>query len=373
MSTQEDWRGLARRYARKYGFPEDVFERQMGQEAHGQDLRSSAGAQGPAQIMPATARAWGVTNPHDIHQAYDAAAKHMAAYVKQYGSVRNALIAYNAGPGAIGKNLPGETQNYLKIIMGGHGGGSSPPRSSGGAVASMASVSGGPPGTSVVAPGSGGDDRLNTLAQVFQRLDAATPKLQYNSPFSRTDDSAPSGVAGQTQTSAPDEFQVPQSSFQPTKVEVQQPSLADTLSSLAASRSPSSPTAPGISGPGGGSDVPGAPAPTAKGTTTFDKKPVANWIAPILQYAREHGWKGSVNSGFRSFADQTRIYNSGVRPAAKPGTSNHEGAEFPRGAVDVSDAATLSAILKKSKYANLLVWAGGKDPPHFSHPHGGSY
>jgi hypothetical protein len=57
-----------------------------------------------------------------------------------------------------------------------------------------------------------------------------------------------------------------------------------------------------------------------------------------------------------------RIYNSGVRPAARPGTSNHEGSQFPRGAVDVSDAQTLSRILQGSKYAHLLVWAGGKDP-----------
>jgi hypothetical protein len=62
-----------------------------------------------------------------------------------------------------------------------------------------------------------------------------------------------------------------------------------------------------------------------------------------------------------------------VRPAARPGTSNHEGTQFPRGAVDVSDAQTLSRILQGSKYAHLLVWAGGKDPVHFSHPHNGSY
>lgn len=110
-----------------------------------------------------------------------------------------------------------------------------------------------------------------------------------------------------------------------------------------------------------------------KGTSHFEGKTVAAWIAPALAYARKHGWKGSVTSGFRSFADQTRIYNSGVRPAAKPGTSNHEGAEFPRGAVDVSDAAQLSAILQKSPYGKLLQWAGPKDPVHFSHPHDGSY
>lgn len=127
----------------------------------------------------------------------------------------------------------------------------------------------------------------------------------------------------------------------------------------------------------GATGAPKAPkAPTAKapgGVGKFEGKAVAGWIAPILQYARQQGWKGTVNSGFRTLADQTRIYNSGVRPAAKPGTSNHEFTGFPGGAVDVSDAASLSRILQRSPYGKKLVWAGAKDPVHFSHPHGGSY
>lgn len=113
--------------------------------------------------------------------------------------------------------------------------------------------------------------------------------------------------------------------------------------------------------------------PTGKGTATFEGTQVAAWIAPILRYARQRGWSGSVTSGHRSYADQVRIWNSGVRPAARPGTSNHEGSDFPRGAVDVSNAEQLNRILKRSPYANTLVWAGSKDPVHFSHPHNGSY
>lgn len=109
------------------------------------------------------------------------------------------------------------------------------------------------------------------------------------------------------------------------------------------------------------------------GVADFEGMKVAAWIKPALEYARHHGWRGSVKSGWRSLADQTRIYNSGVRPAAKPGTSNHEFTSFPGGAVDVSDAETLSRILVKSPYGKQLVWAGAKDPVHFSHPHNGSY
>lgn len=137
----------------------------------------------------------------------------------------------------------------------------------------------------------------------------------------------------------------------------------------AAQDSPSTATArtAGVSkpDPAGGS--------TPSGVVSFEGKKVAAWIAPALRYGRTHGWKGQVTSGFRSYADQKRIYDSGVRPAAKPGTSNHEGADFPRGAVDVSDAAQLAEILRRSPYGRKLIYAGAKDPVHFSHPHSGGY
>jgi hypothetical protein len=111
----------------------------------------------------------------------------------------------------------------------------------------------------------------------------------------------------------------------------------------------------------------------AHGLGTFDGKPVALWIIPILKYARNKGWNGHVDSGYRSYADQVRVCATGVKPCATPGTSNHQGTVFPSGAVDVSDAPQLSAILLASPFRNELVWAGAKDPPHFSHPHNGSY
>jgi TP901 family phage tail tape measure protein len=103
------------------------------------------------------------------------------------------------------------------------------------------------------------------------------------------------------------------------------------------------------------------------------RKPIARWIAPYLSWGSGHGWDGTVSSGFRSRAEQTRIYNSGVRPAARPGTSNHEGSSYPRGAVDVTKAALLAAVLLRRPGPHLLQYAGAKDPVHFSRPHGGSY
>lgn len=115
-----DNRATARKYARRYFGPKGqaLFMAQMGQEAGFKTGRtSSAGAQGPAQLMPGTAAAWGVKNPNDPDEAYRAAASHMAQYLKAYGgSWDKALTAYNAGPGRVGGPLPAETRNYIKTI-----------------------------------------------------------------------------------------------------------------------------------------------------------------------------------------------------------------------------------------------------------------
>lgn len=120
------------------------------------------------------------------------------------------------------------------------------------------------------------------------------------------------------------------------------------------------------------SNAPSGPMPS--GVITYEGKPVAAWIVPILKCAKSNGWTGSVNSGYRSAADQARVCATGVQPCAKPGTSHHQGTAYPDGAVDVSNAAQLSAILTSGKCnANGLVWAGAKDPVHFSVPSGGGY
>lgn len=118
-----DYRQVAAQKAEKYGIPPELFVRQIGAESNFQvGARSPVGAQGIAQIMPATAKSWGV-NPHNPVAALDAAAKNMAKYTKQYGgNYAKALAAYNAGPGAVAKynGIPPykETQDYVRKIMG---------------------------------------------------------------------------------------------------------------------------------------------------------------------------------------------------------------------------------------------------------------
>jgi hypothetical protein len=287
-----NYRTAARRAARRYGLDPNVFSRQIQQESgFNPSARSSAGAIGIAQIMPATARGWGV-NPSDPIAALDAAAKNMARYVKQYGSYKNAL-----GP------------------------------------------------------------RITPYSAEQQAARPQSTPLQ-----------APSFSA---QAPVPEGYQAVQAGSSPEKPS-QDSQIAEAISKLS-QLSNTIPTATT-----GGNKIAGAGASPAalkgaKGATKFEGRPVAGWIAPILRYARAQGWKGQINSGYRSTAEQRRIYNSGVRPAAKPGTSNHEFTAYPGGAIDVSDAQSLSNILRRSKYRKLLVYAGAKDPVHFSHPHGGSY
>jgi len=88
--------------------------------------RSPAGAQGIAQFMPATARAYGLANPFDPVASIDAQARMMRDLLGQFGSVPLALAAYNAGPAAVRRygGIPPfpETQAYVARILGMLGG-----------------------------------------------------------------------------------------------------------------------------------------------------------------------------------------------------------------------------------------------------------
>jgi hypothetical protein len=130
MADKARYRRAARRAARKYGLDPHIFERQIEAESgFNPNARSPAGASGIAQIMPGTAKGWGVNlNDGRAGDDLDAAAKNMARYVKQFGSYEKALRAYNAGPGAVEKSRSyAETNNYVKKILAG----GEPPKSVG--------------------------------------------------------------------------------------------------------------------------------------------------------------------------------------------------------------------------------------------------
>jgi hypothetical protein len=96
-------------------------------------------------------------------------------------------------------------------------------------------------------------------------------------------------------------------------------------------------------------------------------KPIANWIVPVLNWASQHGWTGSVTSGFRTEAEQAAINASGAF-SAPAGDSNHETTIFPGGAVDVTNPSQLISVLKGYIGGDKLTGGvlGAVDPEHFS-------
>lgn len=84
--------------------------------------RSSAGATGLTQLMPATARGLGVSDATDPAQALDGGAKYLREQLDRFGGdERLALAAYNAGPGAVQRfgGVPpySETQRYVERVL----------------------------------------------------------------------------------------------------------------------------------------------------------------------------------------------------------------------------------------------------------------
>ncbi len=83
---------------------------------------SSAGAMGLMQLMPATARQYGVQNVFDPAQNIEGGVRYLKDLVRLYnGQTRLVLAAYNAGQEAVRKykGIPPypETKNYIAVIM----------------------------------------------------------------------------------------------------------------------------------------------------------------------------------------------------------------------------------------------------------------
>lgn len=108
------------------------------------------------------------------------------------------------------------------------------------------------------------------------------------------------------------------------------------------------------------------------GISTFDGKPVANAAIQYLNWAREHGWRGRLNSGWRSRAySQHLCYAMCGRPQC-PGrcagvSTNHVYAQPDQFAIDVSDYGTFGSMMRRCPIRpSIHNYLGARDPVHFS-------
>ena len=111
------------RAALRWNVPMNLLAAQLYAESGFNPLaRSPVGAQGIAQFMPGTARAYGLDDPFDAEKAIDAQAHLMSDLLRRFGTTALALAAYNAGPGAVARygGIPPypETRGYVAKILG---------------------------------------------------------------------------------------------------------------------------------------------------------------------------------------------------------------------------------------------------------------
>jgi soluble lytic murein transglycosylase-like protein len=126
LRTQKGQAAFARvinQISTKHGVDANLVNALVKQEsAFNPEAVSSAGAQGLMQLMPATAKGLGVTDPMDPVQNLDGGIRYLKAKLAEHnGNIPLALASYNAGSGAVKKygGIPpyAETQQYVKRIL----------------------------------------------------------------------------------------------------------------------------------------------------------------------------------------------------------------------------------------------------------------
>jgi soluble lytic murein transglycosylase-like protein len=108
--------------ARQYGVDEAIVRAIIHAESSFNPMAlSHAGAQGLMQLMPATARRFGVTNSYDASQNIRGGVQYLAWLLKRFnGNLTLAAAGYNAGEGAVDRHggVPPyqETQRYVARV-----------------------------------------------------------------------------------------------------------------------------------------------------------------------------------------------------------------------------------------------------------------
>jgi hypothetical protein len=107
------------------------------------------------------------------------------------------------------------------------------------------------------------------------------------------------------------------------------------------------------------------------GVASFDGKPVAAWMKPYLDWARQQGWQGTLSSGWRDPVYSEHLC-MGICHAPKcPGrcagrSSNHVGRVKPAGAMDVTHYEEFGRLMQQCPYEPRIFNDLPADRVHFS-------
>ncbi len=123
LTNREKLEQAVEREAARHKLDPQLLWALIAQESNGYaGATSKKGAQGVMQLMPETARRWGVRDPRNVDEAVRGATEYLVWLIDKYnGDVALGLAGYNAGEGAVdkyGKRIPPyrETQNYVRLI-----------------------------------------------------------------------------------------------------------------------------------------------------------------------------------------------------------------------------------------------------------------
>jgi soluble lytic murein transglycosylase-like protein len=91
-------------YADHYKVPRELVHAVIDVESnwHPHEV-SNKGAMGLMQLMPATARAYGVRDPFSISDNINGGVQYLADLIKEFGDLRLVAAAYYTGPSRVGK------------------------------------------------------------------------------------------------------------------------------------------------------------------------------------------------------------------------------------------------------------------------------
>lgn len=121
--NKKDYDKIISKMATKYKVDSHLIKAVISVESsYNQNAVSPVGAQGLMQLMPPTAKRFGVSNPFKPEENIEGGTKYLSFLIKLFdGDLKLVLAAYNAGEGAVKKHkgIPPykETINYVPKVL----------------------------------------------------------------------------------------------------------------------------------------------------------------------------------------------------------------------------------------------------------------